>query len=50
MMMLQVATKGRYMNTLEKFYIQNISKKGIQINKTYSELINPIYLMKTYNT
>jgi hypothetical protein len=38
MAFLHMATTGRYMNTLEKFHI-----KGIQINKTYSDLNNPIY-------
>jgi hypothetical protein len=49
MSILHMATKGRYTNTLEKFHFYNISKKGIHINKTYSDLNNPIceVLIKT---
>jgi hypothetical protein len=31
------------MNTLEKFLIYKINKKGIQIDETYSDHTNPIY-------
>jgi hypothetical protein len=49
MKILHLATKGKYMNTLEKFHIYKIRKKGIQINETYSDHTNPIYdiLIKT---
>jgi hypothetical protein len=38
---LQLATKDKYMNTLEKFRIYKNSKRGFQINETYSTTLTP---------
>jgi hypothetical protein len=49
MKVLQLASKGKYMNTLEKFRIFSITRKCLQINETYTDLTSPIYdiLIKT---
>jgi hypothetical protein len=43
-----MATKGKHINTLKEFYIDKISKKGIQTDEIHTDRTNPIYdiLMK----
>jgi hypothetical protein len=47
MKVLHLATKGKHMNTHEKFHIYQISKKGIHINEVHSDYTNPIYVILT---
>jgi hypothetical protein len=47
MKILHKIEKGAHMNTLEKFYIYEISKQGIQINDTCTDIINPVFEILT---
>jgi hypothetical protein len=35
--------KGKYLNTLERYYIYKISKDNLHINDTYIDIHNPIF-------
>jgi hypothetical protein len=35
--------KGNLLNTLERFYIYDLSKQKLQINRTYTDTHNPIF-------
>lgn len=41
MNILHIATKTKYMNSLENFHIYKISKEGNQLNKIYTNYSNP---------
>jgi hypothetical protein len=42
MNLLHLAAKGKLINTLEKFCIYKISRKGVQVNEAYSVHTNSI--------
>jgi hypothetical protein len=50
MKILHKIENGAHMNTLEKFNVYEISKQGMQINDTCTDIINPIFeiLTKAY--
>jgi hypothetical protein len=35
--------KGAHMNTLERFHIYEISKQGMHLNDTFTDIANPIF-------
>jgi hypothetical protein len=43
MLWVHVPKKGPFMNTLEKFNVYTVSRQGMHMNKTYADIINPIY-------
>jgi hypothetical protein len=47
---LHIEKKGLKLNTLGRFYIYDLTKKGLQLNDTFSDMCNPIFdiLVKTY--
>jgi hypothetical protein len=40
---IYVTGKGRLLNTLQKFYIYDLSKKELQMNDTYTDIYKPIF-------
>jgi hypothetical protein len=40
---LHNTAKGAHMNTLEKFHIYDISKQGMHLNDTFTDITNPIF-------
>jgi hypothetical protein len=40
---IRIGQKGKYLNTLEKYYIYKISKTGLQMNDTNIDEHNPIF-------
>jgi hypothetical protein len=40
---LQIQKKGPILNTLERYYIYNLSKDKLQLNDTYIDTYNPIF-------
>jgi hypothetical protein len=40
---LHFQNKGMIMNTLERYHIYQLTKKGTQLNDTYTETYNPIF-------
>jgi hypothetical protein len=40
---IHTAEKGSLMNTLERFYIHDLSSKKLQINDTYTDTYNPTF-------
>jgi hypothetical protein len=51
MEVLNIARKGRKLNTLERYHIYDLSKKALQMNDTFTDLHNPIFdiLTKTFS-
>jgi hypothetical protein len=49
MKILYKEKKGLKLNTLESFYIYDLTKKGLQLNDTFTDMYNPIFylLIKT---
>jgi PP-loop superfamily ATP-utilizing enzyme len=39
---IRIGRKGRYLNTLEKYHIYEISRNNLHMNETHIELYNPI--------
>jgi hypothetical protein len=46
---IQTTKKGYLLNTLEQFYIYDLSKKKLQMNATYTDTHNPIFDLKINN-
>jgi hypothetical protein len=40
---LHVEKKGLKLNTLERFYIYDLTKRGLQLNDTFTDIYNPIF-------
>jgi hypothetical protein len=40
---IHMAEKGHLLNTLERFYIYDLSKKKLQMKDTYTDTYNPIF-------
>jgi predicted transcriptional regulator len=43
MKMLHMEKKGPKLNTLERFHIYDITKKGLQMNDTFTDIYNPVF-------
>jgi hypothetical protein len=43
MMILHNIGKGAHMNTLEKFHIYEITKQGMHLSDTFTDMTNPIF-------
>jgi hypothetical protein len=50
MKILHVEKKGPKLNTLERFYIDDITKKDLQMNDTFTDIHNPIFDTLVKNT
>jgi hypothetical protein len=50
MKILHIEEKGPKLNTLERFHICDMTKKGLQMNDTFTDMHNPIFdiLIKTH--
>jgi hypothetical protein len=50
MKILHNIEKGTHKNTLERFHIYEISKQGVQINDTITDIVSPMFdiLTKAY--
>jgi hypothetical protein len=50
MKILHIEKKGPKLNTLERFHIYKMTKKGLQMNDTFTDIHNPIFdvLIKTH--
>jgi hypothetical protein len=46
---IHVTGKGRLLNTLERFYIYDLSKNKLQMNDTYTDTYNPIFDLSIKN-
>jgi hypothetical protein len=49
MKILHIEKKGPKLNTLERFHLYKMTKKGLQMNDTFRDIHNPIFdiLIKT---
>jgi hypothetical protein len=43
MKILHIEMMGQKINTLEKYHIYNTTKKGLQLNDTFTDIHNPIF-------
>jgi hypothetical protein len=43
MNIIKIQNKGKFLNTLEKFYIYEENKNGNLLNENKMEVFNPIY-------
>jgi hypothetical protein len=43
MEILHIEKKGPELNTLERFYIYNLTERGLQMNDTFTDMHNPIF-------
>jgi hypothetical protein len=43
MKVLKMQRKGKHLNTLERYYIYEMRKDGLQMNDTYIDTHNPIF-------
>jgi hypothetical protein len=50
MKILHIEKKGPKLNTLERFHIYDMTKRGLQVNDTFTDMHNPIFdiLIKTH--
>jgi hypothetical protein len=50
MKILHTEKKGPKLNTSERFHIYDVTKKGLQMNDTFTDIHNPIFdiLIKTH--
>jgi hypothetical protein len=50
MKILHIEKKGPKLNTLERFHMYKMTKKGLQINDTFTDIHNPVsdVLIKTH--
>jgi hypothetical protein len=50
MEVLHIEKKGHKLNTLERLYIYDLTKKGLQMNDTFTDMHNPIFHIQIKNT
>jgi hypothetical protein len=50
MKILHIEKKGPKLNTLERYHIYEMTKRGLQMNDTFMDMHNPIFdvLIKTH--
>jgi hypothetical protein len=50
MKVLPIERKGPELHTLERYYIYDITKKGLQMNDTFTNMHNPVFdiIVKTH--
>jgi hypothetical protein len=50
MEILHIEKKGPKFNTLERFYIYDLTKKSLQMSDTFTDMHNPIFDILIKNT
>jgi hypothetical protein len=50
MEVLRIEKKGPKLNTLERLYIYDLTKKGLQMNDTFTDTYKPIFDILIKNT
>jgi hypothetical protein len=50
MEVLRIEKKGPKLNTLKRVYIYDLTKKGLQMNDTFTDTHNPVFDILIKNT